>query len=218
MTIGIDIDREGGASVNGRAVNTTDICSREIDSAGGNSTDGKHILITGKAGITDVNIVADDIGIGTRVSAYRRKKIASAILKRRVTHRSIAAAVSVGLQRERAYGRIAVTVVIIDQGGCSQGTVFYARGVEQKRCGAHCRIGICIVGDQRSGANAGVEIGGASSKQRIPTKSCISSPAGEVTQRVAPFRRRETGIATIRRRTECLRFGQQRKAAKRQNY
>ena len=55
----------------------------KIDSAGGNPADGNHILIAGKAGIADVDIVADDVWIGTRSSAYRGNKIASAILKRR---------------------------------------------------------------------------------------------------------------------------------------
>ena len=143
MAIGVDVYGEGGASILTPAlVNATDKCGREIDSAGGNPADGNHILISGKAGITDVNVVADDVGIGTRVSAYRCKEIAIAILKRPVTHRSIAAADSVGLQRERAHGRIAVTVVIIDQGGCSKGTVFQTCGVEQKRCGADRGIGI----------------------------------------------------------------------------
>ena len=163
-------------------------------------------------------MLLDDTWIGTRSGAQGSIELASAILKCGVTHCSVGAAVNVVLQREHAHSRIGGTVVIIDQGGCSQGTVFYARGVEQKRCGTHCRIGVCIIGDQRSGAHAGVEIGGASSKQRIPTKSCISSPAGEVTQRVAPFRRRETGIATVRRWTDSESFrGQEAKAGKRQN-
>ena len=176
------------------------------------------LVIAGKTGIADIDIVADDIWIGTRSSAEGSIVIASAILKRRAAHRSVVASVSIGLQRERAHSGIVGTVVVIDHGGCSKGAVPCARGVEQKSCGAHCRVGICIVEYQRSGANAGVETAGASPKQRIPTKSCICSPAGEVTKRVASFRRRETGIATVRRRTECLRFGQERKAAKRQNY
>ena len=142
MTIGIDVHGEGGASVNRCPVNATDIRGLVIDSAGGNPADGNHVLIAGKTGIADVDIVAADVWIGTRASAYRGIEIASAILKRRVAHRSVVAAVSVGLQRERAHGRIVGTVVVIDQGGCSKGAVPCARGVEQKSCGAHCRIGI----------------------------------------------------------------------------
>ena len=129
---------------------------------------------------------------GTRCSAHGGIIITSAVLKRPAAHCSVVASVSVGLQRERAHSGIIGSVVVVDQGGCSKGAVPCARGVEQKGRGAHCRIGICIVEDQRSGANASVVIAGASSKQRIPANSCISSPAGEVTQRVASFRRRET--------------------------
>ncbi len=155
-----------------------------------------------KTGIADIDIVANDTWIGTRSSAHSSKVIASAILKRPAAHCRVVASVSVGLQRERAHSGIVGTVVVIDQGGCSKGAVPRARGVKQKSCGAHCGIGIGIIEHQRSGANAGVVIAGASPKQRIPTKSCICSTAGEVTQRVASFRRRETGIATVRRRTE----------------
>ena len=217
MPIGIDV-HDSGVRRNTRRSDAADKGRRVIGPAGGYSADGNHILIAGKTGIADVDIVADDSWIGTRSSAQGSIVIASAILKCRAAHRSVVASVSVVLQRERTHSGIVGAVVVIDHGRCPKGAVPCARGVEQKSYGAHCRIGICIVGDQCSGANAGVEIGGASPKQRIPTKSCISSPAGEVTQRVASFRRRETGIATVGRRTDCVRLGQERKAAKRQNY
>ena len=194
-------------------MNAADIRVFVSSPAGGNPANGNHIGIAGKTGIADIDIVAGDFWVGTGSSAQCSIELASAILKRGVTHCSVCAAVNVVLQRERAHSRVGGTVVIINQGGCSQSTVFYARGVEQKRCGTHCRIGIGIVGNQRSGANAGVEIGGASSKQRIPTKSCISSPAGEMTERVAPFRRREIRVASVRWRSERLHLWQKRKAA-----
>jgi len=214
VTVGIDVHREGGASINGRPVNASDKRELVRRSAGGNPADGNHVIVAGKTGIADVDIIAEDAWIGTRVSAQGDEIIASAILKREVAHRSVVAPVSVGLQRERAHSRIIGAVVVVDQGGCSKGAVPCARGVEQKSCGAHCRIGICVVGDQRSGANAGVETAGASPKQCIPTKSCVSSPGSEMTQCAAPFRCRETGIATVRRRTDRLYLWQKRKAAK----
>ena len=77
VTIGVDVYGEGGASINGRAVNATDKRGFKIDSAGGNPANRNHILIASKAGIADVDIVADDVWIGTGVSAYRGDKIAS---------------------------------------------------------------------------------------------------------------------------------------------
>ena len=67
MTIGIDVHGEGGASINGRPVNAADIRVFVRGSAGGNPADGNHILIAGKTRIANVDIVADDIWIGTRV-------------------------------------------------------------------------------------------------------------------------------------------------------
>jgi hypothetical protein len=69
VTIGVDVYGEGGASINGRAVDATDKRGCEVDSAGSNPSDGNHILVASKTGIGNVNIVADDIWIGTRVSA-----------------------------------------------------------------------------------------------------------------------------------------------------
>ena len=42
-------------------------------------------------------------------------------------------------------------------------------------------------------------------KERIPSNSCVSSPGGEVTQRVASFRRREVWIAPVWCRVDRLR-------------
>src|SRR5262245_44508958 len=160
MTIRIDVHGEGATGTNLRSVDATDIGVCEIDSAGGNSANGKHILITGKTRVANVNIVAENFWIGTCVGAQGNVEIGSAILKRRVADRSIAVSVSVCLQRERAHSRIGGAVVVIDQGGCSKAAVSCARRVEQKACGAHCRVGIFIVGYQRSSANGGVEIAG----------------------------------------------------------
>ena len=210
MTIVIDVHGEGGVNINALPVNAADIRVLVRGPAGGNPADGNHIGIAGKTGIADIDIVADDVWIGTRCSAYGSIVIASAILKRPAAHCRVVASGSVGLQRERAHTGIVSSVVVVDHGGCSKGAVPCARGVEQKGRGAHCRIGICIIEYQRSGANTGVVIGGASSKQRIPTKSCICSPAGEVTQRVASFRRREPEIATVRGRTDCRKLSRPR--------
>ena len=186
VTIAIDVHGEGGGSINARSINAADIRVFVIGSAGGNPADGNHIGVAGKTGIADINIVADDIWIGTRFKAYGSIVFASAILKCLAAHRSVVASVSVVLQRERAHSRVAGTVVVIDHGACSKGAVLCARGVEYKGRGAHCRVRICIVDDQCSGANASVETAGASPKQRIPTKSCICRPAGEVLSALHP--------------------------------
>src|SRR5919106_5308519 len=69
MTIGIDVYREGAAGINLCSINATDVCSRVIGSAGGNPADGNHILIAGETRITDIDIIAADVWIGTRSSA-----------------------------------------------------------------------------------------------------------------------------------------------------
>ena len=176
---------------NARVVNAADIRVLVRGLAGGNPADGNHVIVAAKTGIADVDIIAADVGISTRCSAHGGIKITSAVLKRPAAHCRVVASVSVGLQRERAHSGIVSSVVVVDQGGCSKGAVPCPRGVEQKGRGAHCRIGICIIEYQRSGANAGVVIGGASSKQRVPANSCISRPVGEVLKRIASFRRRE---------------------------
>src|SRR5207249_8210131 len=57
---------------------------------------------------------------------------------------------------------------------------------------------ICIVEDQRSTADSGVETAGGIRKERTPTEPCISSASSEKTKRVAPFGRREIGVARVR--------------------
>jgi len=164
VTIGIDVHGEGGASINGRPEDATDIRVLVRSSAGGDPADGKHVGIAGKTGIADIDIVADDSWFSTRSSAQGGIVIASAILKCRAAHCRVVASVSVGLERERAHSGIVSAVVVIDQSGCSKGAVPCARGIEQKSCGAHCRIGIRIVEYKRSSPNAGVKTAGASSK------------------------------------------------------
>src|SRR5436190_5861160 len=100
----------------------------------------------------------------------------------------------------------------------SNGRVECPGGVKQKRCRAHCGIGIPSVEDQRSGANTGVEVVGATEKERIPTNSCVSSAGREESEGVAPFRCREPGIAPVRRRSNlrsCLHFWQKPKEEER---
>jgi hypothetical protein len=130
VAIVIDVHGKGGASVNLRPVNASDEREFVRRSAGGYSADGNHIGITGKTGIANVNIVADDTWIGTRSSAHRSKVITSAILKRPAAYCRVIASISVGLQRERAHSGIVSTVVIIDESGCSEGAVSCARSVE----------------------------------------------------------------------------------------
>ena len=128
VTIGIDVHGEG-AGTNGRHENATDKRFRK-EFRWRQSRRWNHILIAVKARIADVNIIAANAGIGTRASAYGVVEMASAILKRRVAHRSVVASVSIGLQRERAHSGIVSTVVVIDDGGCSKGAVPCARSVE----------------------------------------------------------------------------------------
>src|SRR5437773_3444149 len=96
--------------------------------------------------------------------------------------------------------------VVKDKRVGSNGRILCAACVEQKRCSAHCGIGIRVVEGQRSAANTGVEAAGWYLKERAPTKSCISSAGGEKIKRIAPFRCREIGIAAVRRRTDRLHF------------
>src|SRR5205823_10839796 len=81
----------------------------------------------------------------------------------------------------------------------SNGGVLSAAGVEQKRCRANCGIGICVVEGQRSTANTGIEVAGAIGKERTPTEPCISSAGSERKKRIASFRCREIGKASVRR-------------------
>ena len=194
--------RGGGARINDRSVNATDKRVFVSRSRWRNPADGNHILIAGKTGIADIDIVANDIWIDTRVPRLWQYCNRQCYFEVRATHCSVVAAVSVVLQRERAHSRIGGTVVIIYQGGCSQGTVFYACVLSKRAAVPTAVLESALFSDQRSGANPGVEIGGGSPKQRIPTNSRISSPAGEVTQRVTPFRRREIRLAPVRRRSE----------------
>ena len=93
MAIGVHVHGEGGAHINGLPVDAADIRVFIIGSAGSNAADGNHILIAGKTGIADVDIVVADFWIRTRSSAQGGVEIASAILKRSVAHRSVVASV-----------------------------------------------------------------------------------------------------------------------------
>src|SRR5206468_7325211 len=94
----------------------------------------------------------------------------------------------------------------------SNGCILCAGGVEQQRCRANCRIGICVVEGQRSAAYASIETAGRIQEEGTPTKRCISSARGEKTKRIAPFRCREIRKAPVRCRTDRPRSWQKRKA------
>jgi hypothetical protein len=101
----------------------------------------------------------------------------------------------------------------------SNGRVVTAGCVEQQRCSANCGIGISGVEEQRSSANTGVEVVGTTEKERIPTNSCVSRAGCEESEGVAPFRRREPGIAPVRRRDNlrsCLHLWQKPKEEERE--
>src|SRR5439155_9652560 len=83
-----------------------------------------------------------------------------------------------------------------------------AAGVEQKRCRAHCGIGIRVVEDQRSSTNTRVVAVYCVAGERIPANCRVSSASGEVLKCVATFRCREPGITPVRCRTDCLHFWQ----------
>src|SRR4029077_11593161 len=100
---------------------------------------------------------------------------------------------------------------------CPGGRVPAAAGVEQKRCSAGCGVGTPIVQGQCSTAKTGVKAARGIEKERIPANSCVSSAAGQVKKRLAPFRCREPGIAPVRCRTwegvrSCLHLWQKRQA------
>ncbi len=111
-------------------------------------------------------------------------------------------------KRERSSGRVLLGGGVIDERVSSNGCVVRACSVEQKRCSAHCGIGIRVVEGQRSAANTSVEAAGAIQEKRTPTQCCISSAGGEQTKRVAPFGSCEIGIAPFQCRTDCLHLWQ----------
>src|SRR5439155_6059905 len=115
-------------------------------------------------------------------------------------------------ERKVTSGSVGVPAVVKDQRVGSNSGVLCAGGVKQERCRAHCGIGIRVVEGQRSAANASIETAGGIQKQRTPAKSCISSPGGEKTKRIAPFRCREIRKAPVRCRTDRSRSWQKRKA------
>src|SRR5439155_29577 len=121
----------------------------------------------------------------------------SEVTVRNLTSESTITGAAGGIVHERKVtgGSVGGTAVVKDQRISSNGGVLCAGGVEQERCRAHCSIGICIVEDQRSTADSGVETAGGIRKERTPTEPCISSASSKKTKRVAPFRRREVGVA-----------------------
>src|SRR5262249_36531775 len=87
--------------------------------------------------------------------------------------------------------------------------------VKQKRCDADCRICISGVEVQRSSADSGVEVGSRSAKQRVSTECSIANAARKTVKSVLAFRGGEVGIASVRRRHDCLRSGQKLEAGQR---
>ena len=66
---------EGGASTNVRPVNASDVRVLIRSPAGANATNGNDILIAGKTGIADVNIIADNCKRISRMSPPVRSSL-----------------------------------------------------------------------------------------------------------------------------------------------
>ena len=201
-----------------RPVNAADIRVFVMSSAGGNPADGNHILIAGKTGIADVDIVADDIWIGTRVSAYGGIEIASAILKRRAPTAVLLLPLVLVCSANEPTAVLLVPLSLLTMAAVPR-ALFPVPAVLSKRAA----VPTAVLESELLSTSAPAPTPVLKLPVLVPNSAyqpspVFAAPAGEVTQRVASFRRRETGIATVRRRTECLRFGQERKAAKRQNY
>jgi len=75
VTIGIHVHGEGGASTNVRPVNASDVRVLIRSPAGANATNGNDILIAGKTGIADVNIIADNCKRVSRMSPPVRSSL-----------------------------------------------------------------------------------------------------------------------------------------------
>jgi hypothetical protein len=112
--------------------------------------------------------------------------------------------VNVVKERRGADSIVVVAAVVKDEGVCSNGHVLCTGGVEQRRGNANCGIGISSVEDQRSSADTGVVAAAGDRIQRIPAKACVSGTGGEVREGIGPFCRGESGIASIRWRTDSL--------------
>src|SRR5258708_19882596 len=83
VAIGITVQGGGGAVTTLRPENPSEKRKGVRRPAGGNPADGNHILIAGKTGIADVDIIAPDAWVGTGVTAYRGDGIPSAAVRSR---------------------------------------------------------------------------------------------------------------------------------------
>ncbi len=138
----------------------------------------KECLITNSR-IKGASGTADSCAAKECLVTDRRVLGASAVSEEGLgTERCVAVSGDVIKKGERSIGRVVAAGVVKDHRVSSNGRVLRARGVQQKRCCAHCGIGIRVVESQRSTANAGIEAAGAIKKKRTPPKSCISSAGG----------------------------------------
>jgi hypothetical protein len=67
---------------------------------------------------------------------------------------------------------------------------------------------------ERSRTDSSVEASVRVAEERIPANCGVADAAREVVKGVGPFRRVEPGIASVRRRNDCLRRGEKHKADK----
>src|SRR5437773_11905678 len=115
-------------------------------------------------------------------------------------------------ERFIARGSVGEAGVVKDKRVSSKGSVQCTSGVEQKRRYTNGRVVVRGVEVEGSSTNRRVETAGAVAKERIPADCCISSPCGEGIKRFASFSCREIRIASVRSRTDCRRFWQERNA------
>ena len=155
--------------------------------------------------VADIDIVTTRGEMESGIIAQGDISPAGCVAKeRRITVSHVEAAFCVAKECERSVSRVGPACVVKYKRVSSNGRVFGAGRVEQKRRGTDCRIGICVVEGQHSTANSGVEAAGGIQKERAPTKSCISSAGAKRTKRIAALHCREIRIAAVRYRTHCF--------------
>jgi hypothetical protein len=109
------------------------------------------------------------------------------------------------------YGRVEEATCIANERERSIGRIELAGGVAEKRPGASGRvlilgiIGASGIGTENSSAKRGIEAADGVTPERKVTNGGIVTANGETQKCVLPFCRVASGIASIRRRTNCLR-------------
>src|SRR5262249_22516056 len=120
-----------------------------------------------------------------RTSTDGRVKLTGSVTKKRIcSNRRVEIAADMVRKCERAVGCVLVGAVVMHERGSSNGRVFSAGGVKQKRCCTQCGIRVRIVEDERSSANTGIEVAATIRKERTPPQPCVCCAGSEYAKRV----------------------------------